>query len=147
MPFHRFYCSPNLFTKEDKQGIAKAITNFYHFLPPFLVIVNFIDVDKDGFYVGGEPNDRYVRINVTQSANPVPDRAWVEAWEKAIEPFTKAKGIDYELQMGNEDPSLWSVNGLSIPPFLGEDWMIWKKLNKPVEWKKSEESANVKPTQ
>ncbi|KAJ3759568.1 putative oxalocrotonate tautomerase [Lentinula raphanica] len=147
MPFHRFYCSPNLFTKEDKQGIAKAITNFYHFLPPFLVIVNFIDVDKDSFYVGGEPNDRYVRINVTQSANPVPDRAWVEAWEKAIEPFTKAKGIDYELQMGNEDPSLWSVNGLSIPPFLGEDWMIWKKLNKPVEWKKSEESANVKPTQ
>ncbi|KAJ3982021.1 putative oxalocrotonate tautomerase [Lentinula detonsa] len=73
MPFHRFYCSSNLFTKEEKQAIAKAITSFYHFLPPFLVIVNFIDVDKDNFYVGGEPNDRYIRINVTQSANPVPE--------------------------------------------------------------------------
>ncbi|KAJ4472945.1 putative oxalocrotonate tautomerase enzyme-domain-containing protein [Lentinula aciculospora] len=105
MPFHCFYCSPNLYTKEEKHAIAKAVTSFYSILPPFLVIVNFIDVDKDNFYVGGEPNDRYLRINVTQSANPVTDRAWLESWEKAIEPFTKGKGIDYELQMSNEDVS------------------------------------------
>ncbi|KAJ3863647.1 putative oxalocrotonate tautomerase enzyme-domain-containing protein [Lentinula novae-zelandiae] len=105
MPFHRFYCSPNLYTTEEKHAIAQAVTKFYSFLPPFLVIVNFIDVDQDNFYVSGEPNDKYLRINVTQSANPVPDRAWVESWEKAIEPFTKGKGIDYELQMSNEDVS------------------------------------------
>ncbi|KAJ3795496.1 putative oxalocrotonate tautomerase, partial [Lentinula aff. detonsa] len=120
MPFHRFYCSPNLYTKEEKQAIAQAITKFYSRLPPFLVLVNFIDVDKDNFYVGGEPNDKYLRINVQHSANPVQTyvpmhfleaisfhlimcnycrRAWVEAYEKALEPFTKGKGIGWELQM------------------------------------------------
>ncbi|KAJ3873814.1 putative oxalocrotonate tautomerase [Lentinula edodes] len=147
MPFHRFYCSPNLYTTEEKRAIAQAVTKFYSFLPPFLVIVNFIDVEKDNFYVSGEPNDKYLRINVTQSANPVPDRAWVESWEKAIEPFTKGKGIDYELQMSNEDPLLWSVNGLSVPPFLSEDFMTWKKLNRPVAWKYSADETGSKAEQ
>ncbi|KAJ3887092.1 putative oxalocrotonate tautomerase [Lentinula edodes] len=105
MPFHCFYCSPNLFTKEEKQAIAQTITRFYSRLPSFLVLVNFIDVDKDEFYVGGEPKDRHLRINVQQSANPVQGRSWVDAYEKALEPFTKKKGIDWELQMTNEDVS------------------------------------------
>ncbi|KAJ3713254.1 putative oxalocrotonate tautomerase [Lentinula guzmanii] len=134
MPFHRFYCSPNLYTKEEKQAIAQAITKFYSRLPPFLVLVNFIDVDKDNFYVGGEPNDRYLRINVQHSANPVQTRAWVEAYEKALEPFTKGKGIGWELQMTNEDPLFWNANGMHVPPFLSEDYMKWKELNRPVEW-------------
>ncbi|KAJ4472944.1 putative oxalocrotonate tautomerase, partial [Lentinula aciculospora] len=101
MPFHCFYCSPNLYTKEEKQAIAQTITKFYAKLPPFLVLVNFIDVDKDNFYVGGVPNDKYLRINVQHSADPVQGcrRAWVKAYEKAIEPWTKGKGIGWELQM------------------------------------------------
>ncbi|KAJ3841256.1 putative oxalocrotonate tautomerase [Lentinula raphanica] len=151
MPFHRFYCSPNLYTKEEKQAIAQAITKFYSKLPPFLVLVNFIDVDKDSFYVGGEPNDHYLRINVQHSANPVQgyvdilycatiSRPWVEAYEKVIEPFTKGKGIGWELQMTNDDPTFWNANGMHVPPFLSEDFMKWKELNRPVEWEHAVET-------
>ncbi len=34
-------------------------------LPKFYVVVVFIDTDLDSFYIGGKPNDRFVRI-VTQ---------------------------------------------------------------------------------
>ncbi|KAJ3811304.1 putative oxalocrotonate tautomerase [Lentinula novae-zelandiae] len=113
MPFHRFYCSPNLYTREEKQAIAQTITKYYAKLPPFLVLVSFIDVDKDSFYVGGEPNDRYLRINVQHSADPVQgyvvSRPWIEGYEKALEPFTKGKGIGWELQMTNDDVSFLPV--------------------------------------
>ena len=45
------------------QAIAEGITNVYKVLPKFYVVVVFIDVDKDSFYIGGKPNDRFVRIN------------------------------------------------------------------------------------
>ncbi|KAF9058886.1 putative oxalocrotonate tautomerase [Rhodocollybia butyracea] len=109
MPFHRFYCSPNLYTKEEKQAIAQAIVKFYANLPPFLVIVNFIEVEKDNFYVGGESTDRFLRINVQHSAHNAQDtkekRDWMDGYEKAIEPFTKGKGINWELQITNADVS------------------------------------------
>ncbi|KAJ3722482.1 putative oxalocrotonate tautomerase [Lentinula raphanica] len=143
MPFHQFYCSPNLYTKEEKQAISQAITRFYAKLPAFLVLVTFIDVDRDSFYVGGEPNDRYLRINVQHSADPVQGRPWVEAYEKVIEPFTKGKGIGWELQMVNDDPLYWNVNGMHVPPFLSEDYMKWKELNRAVEWKHAVESKDA----
>lgn len=59
MPFHRLYCSPNLYTKEEKHEIARAITGVYTRLPPFYVVVNFIEVEKDNFFVSGEPEDRF----------------------------------------------------------------------------------------
>ena len=47
------------------QAIAEGITTVYKVLPKFYVVVVFIDVDKDSFYIGGKSNDRFVRI-VTQ---------------------------------------------------------------------------------
>jgi len=64
MPFHRIYYPPELYTPEEKQAMAKAIMECYKKLPGFFVIVNFIDVGKDDFYVGGERNQRFVRIVV-----------------------------------------------------------------------------------
>ncbi|KAF8830852.1 hypothetical protein HHX47_DHR2000776 [Lentinula edodes] len=143
MPFHCFYCSPNLYTREEKQAIAQTITKYYAKLPPFLVLVSFIDVDKDSFYVGGEPNDRYLRINVQHSADPVQGRPWIEGYEKALEPFTKGKGIGWELQMTNDDPALWGVNGMRVPPFLSEDYMKWMELNRAVEWETPAQSSEL----
>ena len=47
------------------QAIAEGITAVYKQLPKFYVVVAFIDTDEDSFYIGGKPNNRFVRI-VTQ---------------------------------------------------------------------------------
>jgi len=139
MPFHRFYCPPGLYTKEEKHAIAQAIVKYYANLPPFLVIVTFIEVEKDNYYVGGESTDRFVRINVQHSAHNAQDaeekRAWMDGYEKAIEPYTKGKGISWELLISNEDREYWNANGVQPPPFLSEPYREWMKLNKVVEWR------------
>ncbi|KAE9404793.1 hypothetical protein BT96DRAFT_916673 [Gymnopus androsaceus JB14] len=133
MPFHRWYCSPNLYTKEEKQAIATAITGIYSpVLPAFYVTINFIEVDKDNYFVAGEPTDRFLRIEVQHLARSI------ETYEKAIEPYTKCKGINWELQISNEDPVFWNQNGIRPPPFNTEPFRVWKEGNKPVEWSESE---------
>ncbi|KAH7874135.1 uncharacterized protein C8R40DRAFT_1070290 [Lentinula edodes] len=83
--------------------------------------------DVDSFFNSG--------FRVWKVLNPdVYRRSWVDAYEKALEPFTKKKGIDWELQMTNEDPLLWNANGMRVPPFLSEDYMKWKELNRAVDW-------------
>jgi phenylpyruvate tautomerase PptA (4-oxalocrotonate tautomerase family) len=65
MPFHRIYCPPDLYTREEKDALAKAIMDCYKRLPKFYVIVNFIHVENDDFYIGGERSDgRFVRFLV-----------------------------------------------------------------------------------
>ncbi|KAE9404795.1 hypothetical protein BT96DRAFT_813206 [Gymnopus androsaceus JB14] len=109
MPFHRWYCSPNLYTKEEKQAIATAITGIYSFLPPFYVIVNFIEVDKDSCFVGGESSDNFLRVDVQHLANTMQTveekREFMKAYEKVLEPFTKGKGINWEVGVSLEDVS------------------------------------------
>ena len=62
MPLHRFYVPPGLYTAEDKAKLSEAITAIYVGIPRFYVVVIFIEVDKDNFYVGGKPTDNFVRI-------------------------------------------------------------------------------------
>ena len=46
------------------QAIAEGITKVYDTLPlpKFYVVVVFIDTDLDSFFIGGKPNNRFVRI-------------------------------------------------------------------------------------
>uniref|UniRef100_A0A0W0FA97 Tautomerase cis-CaaD-like domain-containing protein n=1 Tax=Moniliophthora roreri TaxID=221103 RepID=A0A0W0FA97_MONRR len=107
MPFHRWYCPPNLYTADEKKAIAAAITDVYKRLPAFYVVVNFINVDRENFFVGGENSDRFVRISIHHLARTLhgyeEKRAWMDKYEKAIEPWTKGKGIDWEVQIANMD--------------------------------------------
>ena len=68
MPLHRLYVPPNLYSAEDKSTIGDAITKVYSMLPAFYVVVLFINVDKEDFYVGGKRNDNFVRISVQHLA-------------------------------------------------------------------------------
>ncbi|KAJ3872219.1 putative oxalocrotonate tautomerase [Lentinula edodes] len=146
MPFHRFYCSANLYSKEEKQAIARSITELYARvpIPRFYVVVNFIEVGQDDCYVGGEPNTKFLRICVQHLARNLQTveekRNFMERYEKTLEPYTKDKGIDWEVQISNEDPLFWNLNGICPPPFGSESYQMWVKVNKPVEW--SEEEAH-----
>ena len=46
----------------SSQAIAERATTVYSVLPKLYVVVIFIDVDQDSFFIGGSHNDRFVRI-------------------------------------------------------------------------------------
>jgi phenylpyruvate tautomerase PptA (4-oxalocrotonate tautomerase family) len=73
MPLHRFYVPPNLYSAEDKAAIAEAITEVYPRLPAFYVVVLFINIDKESYFVGGKRNESFVRIAVQHVARQFPE--------------------------------------------------------------------------
>ena len=68
MPLHRLYVPHALYSAEDKSAIAEAITKVYAAIPAFYVVVLFISVDKEDYYVGGKRDDNFVRISVEHFA-------------------------------------------------------------------------------
>ncbi|ESK96779.1 4-oxalocrotonate tautomerase [Moniliophthora roreri MCA 2997] len=138
MPFHRYFVPRGLYTHEEKQALAKAVTEIYKFLPEFYVVVNFITIEDGNFYVGGESTKKFVRICVDHLAHhsetEADKRAFMDIYEKVIAPWTKDKGIDWEVQVSNEDPIFWNMNGFR-PPLVGsKEIEIWKKEGKPVPY-------------
>jgi len=62
MPLHRIYIPRNTYSKEDKAALSEAITSVYSAIPKFYVVVLFIEVDKEDYFVGGKSVDNFVRI-------------------------------------------------------------------------------------
>jgi len=136
MPLHRLYVPPNLYSAEDKSAIAEAITKVYSMLPAFYVVVLFINVGEEDFYVGGQRNDNFVRISVQHIARNFSDdiakRNFMDRYEKALEPFTKGRAIDWEIQVEDCDRLLWNENGMNPPMADTEAEKEWKVQNRPV---------------
>ncbi|KAJ6483553.1 hypothetical protein C8R47DRAFT_564740 [Mycena vitilis] len=59
-----------------------------------------------------------VRVGIEDIALSFPDEAdkrrFMARYEKAIAPFTKARGIDWEVQVSDWDRSLWHMNGMAL---------------------------------
>ena len=56
MPLHRLfvpYVPHNLYSAEDKLAMAETITKVYGHLPPFYVVMVFVNFDSEDYYVGG----------------------------------------------------------------------------------------------
>lgn len=68
MPLHRLFVPPNFYSDADKEAIADAITKCYPMLPPFYVVVLFIDVEKKNYFVGGEHRVDFVRFCIEHIA-------------------------------------------------------------------------------
>ena len=73
MPLHRFYIPRNTYSKEDKAALSEAITSVYNVLPKFYVVVLFIEVDKEDYFVGGKSVDNFVRVVVHHYAVTMKD--------------------------------------------------------------------------
>lgn len=99
---HRIYISQGLYTPAEKHALSKAITEVYKVLPPFYVVVLFIDLPKDSYFIGGEPNDAFVRFNIQHLARHFENKehklAFMKRYEEAIKPFTADKGLDWEVR-------------------------------------------------
>ncbi|KAF8601433.1 hypothetical protein BDV93DRAFT_524813 [Ceratobasidium sp. AG-I] len=139
MPMHRIYSAQGVYTPAEKQALSKAITALYTGpavqLPAFYVVVLFIDLPKDSFFIGGETNDSFVRFNVQHIArhsDKEGKRKIMQAYEDTIKPFTADKGLDWEVNIDEADQLTWQVNGMAAPTFGSEAHELWKKLNKAV---------------
>jgi len=103
MPLHRIYHPISAFSAADKAGLAEAITNVYtsRGLPAFYVVVLYIPIDNDSFYVGGKTTDNFIRIVSQHLARQFPDdaakHAFTEKFETILAPFIKDKGFDWEV--------------------------------------------------
>jgi phenylpyruvate tautomerase PptA (4-oxalocrotonate tautomerase family) len=103
MPLHRIYHPISAFSAADKAGLAEAITNVYtsRGLPAFYVVVLYIPIDNDSFYVGGKTTDNFIRIVSQHLARQIPDgaakHAFTENFETILAPFIKDKGFDWEV--------------------------------------------------
>ncbi|KAK0190635.1 tautomerase enzyme family protein [Armillaria mellea] len=140
MPFHRFYVPHGLYSPCDKQSIAEAVTDVYvkAGLPRFYVVVNFIEVSEENFYVSGKSSTDFVRISIHHIARQLPSRErkrdFMQRYEKAIEPFTKGRGIRWEIQIAEMDRDLWNENGIN-PPLGGSDGeILWRKLDRAIPY-------------
>ncbi|KAJ7635249.1 putative oxalocrotonate tautomerase [Roridomyces roridus] len=103
MPFHRIFAPKGFYSPTDKASFSESITKVYSFLPPFFVIVVFIDLPDGDLFVGGKLSKNQVRISVEHVArnftNDADKRKFMERYEKAIQPFTKERGIEWEVQV------------------------------------------------
>ncbi|KAJ7434087.1 putative oxalocrotonate tautomerase [Mycena galericulata] len=136
MPTHRIFVPKGFYSSADKAALAEAITKVYAFLPPFYVIVLFIELAAGNIFVGGKATARMVRIGVEHVARSFADdsskRQFMDRYEKALEPFTKARGIDWEVQVVDGDRLLLNVNGMALPEENSEEERIWKSENRAV---------------
>ncbi|KAJ7708220.1 putative oxalocrotonate tautomerase enzyme-domain-containing protein [Mycena rosella] len=107
MPLHRFFTPKGMYSAEDKAAIAAAVTAVYKSLPPFYVVVLFIDLDPESFFVGGKSSNKFLRIAAEHYARNFSDdkakRGFMDRYEHALEPFTKGRGIDWEVQITDAD--------------------------------------------
>ncbi|CCO33992.1 hypothetical protein BN14_08083 [Rhizoctonia solani AG-1 IB] len=142
---HRIYTPAGLYSSEEKQALAKAITSAYTSnstggpgLPPFYVGVFFIDLPEDSFYVGGEKHNHFVRFNVQHLARHFEIKEeklkFMQLYEEKIEPFTAEKGLDWEVNIDEADPLMWHENGISPPAPNSEAELLWFYQNKATKF-------------
>jgi phenylpyruvate tautomerase PptA (4-oxalocrotonate tautomerase family) len=104
MPLHRIYHPLSAFSSTDKAALSERITELYVAagLPAFYVVVLFIPIDKESFFVGGKSTDKFVRIVAQHLARQIPTdegkKKFVEKYENALAPFIKDKGYDWEVR-------------------------------------------------
>ncbi|KAI6174505.1 Tautomerase-3 domain-containing protein [Aphelenchoides bicaudatus] len=139
MPLHRIYHTQGTFNADEKKELAKRITNVYTAggLPAFYVVVLFVPIEVEDFFVSGEQNiHNFVRISVQHVARhmgqDVQRKRFFERYENALAPFIKEKGFDWEIQIEEHDMNLWRENGLQPPIPQSKAEKEWIRLNKPV---------------
>ncbi|KIX99742.1 uncharacterized protein Z520_04378 [Fonsecaea multimorphosa CBS 102226] len=147
MPLWRIFSHPSIFTASQREGISKAITDLYvsRGLPPFYVVVIFIDVDEKGFFVGGESKNNFVRIVVEQIARAMvsPEteegrktrKAWMDRINGLLKPYIIDRAeLEWELHIAETPRDLWRTQGLDPPPANSDVEKLWLEKNKAIPY-------------
>ncbi|CDQ46357.1 Phenylpyruvate tautomerase PptA, 4-oxalocrotonate tautomerase family [Mycolicibacterium neoaurum] len=131
MPLWHIYCPKDVYTADDREEFATTISELYVKyvnLPSFYVSVAFHEMEPGSFFVGGKPNDRFVRIWIDHIARRMPVEQfapWMQIVNKAISPWVRDRGLDWEIH-GDETPlEFWSIQGLVPPPAGSDEEQRW----------------------
>ncbi|KAK5994179.1 hypothetical protein PT974_07622 [Cladobotryum mycophilum] len=153
MPLWVVYHPPGTFSDdESKQAFSKSATSFYTSkgLPAFYVIVEFIQLNTNNTWIGGEkqdPNKPFVRIAIDHIARSMPDtdeyRLNATArLEELLKPHIADKGWKYEYHIDETDRRLWRIDGYVPPPTGSEAEQLWFSKNHAVPYDTEATVAN-----
>uniref|UniRef100_A0A914E810 Tautomerase cis-CaaD-like domain-containing protein n=1 Tax=Acrobeloides nanus TaxID=290746 RepID=A0A914E810_9BILA len=146
MPLHRIFYPPGTFSEQDKEALAANITKLYvsRGLPAFYVVVLFLPVEEQNYFVGGKKTSKFVRIIVQHIARQFPSNKhadkFITIYEDILAPFIKDRGLDWEVHFELVDRNYWRENGLEVPLPNTIAEKEWIRLNKAVPY---DEQDNV----
>jgi phenylpyruvate tautomerase PptA (4-oxalocrotonate tautomerase family) len=133
MPLWHIYCPAEAYTAADKEAFADAISELYVTygqLPKFYVSVVFHEVPAGALFIGGKPHDQFVRIWMDHIALRMPPEyfgPWMGIVTRAIAPWVRDRGFDWEIH-GDETPlEFWSIQGMKPPPAGSDEEKRWAR--------------------
>jgi phenylpyruvate tautomerase PptA (4-oxalocrotonate tautomerase family) len=137
VPLWTIYHSPGLLTADERDELAKTVEDFYADevgLPRFYVMTLFHEVPADGFYVGGEPSARAVRVVIEHIARRIPDsatrrRAAVRLRGLLAPLMERHPDVHWEFHIDETSEELWMINGLVPPPPGSAAERAWAAAN------------------
>lgn len=144
MPFWKIHHPVDAYTNEDKKEFSDAITQLYQAIPipKFYVVAVFEEVSADNLYVGGEPREDFVRINIEQMARTLPGPIirewWTRGVDAVIQPWVGERGYDWEFNITEPPFDLWSLQGEIPPPFESVAEKRWIAENKATPYAQAE---------
>jgi len=138
MPYWKIYHGVDAFTTEEKDAIAKSVTNYYVSvgLPDFYVNIFFIAVPTSNFYVAGQTESKKVSVEMLHIARQWDRNDYSRATRfknrisDILAPFTTDKGLQLEFCVVEGPAQLWRINGIDPPEGLGPDQQELAETNK-----------------
>lgn len=153
MPLWQIFTPKNAFTPEEKRDLANRITDIYSgpesdesiamTLPRFYTTTVFQEFDAEDFFVGGEPRDQFIQIEVVHIARTnegIAARMGLSVEEffvrffaqvdKALKPYIADRGYECEFHVENAPHITWKIDGLTPPPEYSEAELRWANDNK-----------------
>ncbi|MDV7089952.1 tautomerase family protein [Rhodococcus opacus] len=153
MPLWQLFTPENAYTSEEKADMARKIVdlyssdfsqeNFGFVLPKFYTSVIFHEIKAESFFVGGEPRDQFVQIEVVHIARTVetsaaklgitPEetlRRYFEQMDNVLKPYIADRGYELEFHAEPAPFETWRIDGMVPPEPWSEDELRWGKDNK-----------------
>lgn len=147
MPLWQIYHPESTFADvESKQALTNDITSMYTpRMPAFYVVVQFISMSPETFWVGGSSKTERPFIRIVISHVAITSKTTSEdedAFFKRVtglidgvlQPHVEAKGYDWEYSVMETERRFWKINGLTPPPWQSEAEQEWIRANKPLPW-------------
>ncbi|MFE0645413.1 tautomerase family protein [Streptomyces sp. NPDC058877] len=141
MPLWTIHHTPGVFSDEEKQRLASAITDHYEKvgLPRFYVITLFHETRPEDFHVGGLPAPLGVRISIDHIARHNPDqeaRRRTARWiRQMLQPhLERHTALHWEFHVDETSDDLWMINGLVPPPGGSTAERHWAEENRTIHY-------------
>jgi phenylpyruvate tautomerase PptA (4-oxalocrotonate tautomerase family) len=140
VPLWSIHHSPGLYSAEDKQAFADDITAIYTRigLPPFYVVVRFVEIEPQNLFIGGESSGAAVRIvieHIARNSATAEDRRRIATTiGRVIAPYTTDRDLHTEFHVDETSSELWMINGLLPPPGGSDAEKQWAEQNRAVPY-------------